>query len=69
MLDNGNEKDWFSSPVIIAAGVVSLVSVAFLIPWELSDKHPVIDRHLRRNFRVGTAVIGVSYFAFYSSCP
>lgn len=66
MLDNGNEKDWFSSPVIIAAGVVSLVSVAFLIPWELTDKHPVIDLHLysRRNFRVGTAVIGVSYFAF-----
>jgi MFS transporter, DHA2 family, multidrug resistance protein len=66
MLDNGNEKDWFSSPVIIVAGVVSLVSVAFLIPWELTDKHPVIDLHLysRRNFRVGTCVIGVAYFAF-----
>jgi DHA2 family multidrug resistance protein len=66
MLDNGNEKDWFNSPVIIAAGVVSLISVTFLIPWELTDKHPVIDLHLygRRNFRVGTAVIGVAYFAF-----
>src|ERR1700736_2365788 len=66
MLDNGNEKDWFSSPVIIAAGVISLVCVSFLIPWELTDKHPVIDLHLysRRNFRVGTAVIGVAYFAF-----
>jgi DHA2 family multidrug resistance protein len=65
MLDNGNEKDWFSSPVIAAAGVVSLISVTFLIPWELGDKHPVIDLHLfsRRNFRVGTAVIGVAYFA------
>jgi DHA2 family multidrug resistance protein len=65
MLDNGNEKDWFNSPVIIAAGVVSLISVTFLIPWELTDKHPVIDLHLysRRNFRVGTAVIGVAYFA------
>jgi DHA2 family multidrug resistance protein len=65
MLDNGNEKDWFNSPVIIIAGLVSLVSVTFLIPWELTDKHPVIDLHLfgRRNFRVGTAVIGVAYFA------
>jgi DHA2 family multidrug resistance protein len=65
MLDNGNEKDWFNSPVIVMAGVVSLVSVAFLIPWELTDKHPVIDLHLfsRRNFRVGTLVIGVAYFA------
>jgi DHA2 family multidrug resistance protein len=65
MLDNGNEKDWFNSPVIVIAGVVSLISVSFLIPWELTDKHPVIDLHLfeRRNFRVGTVVIGFAYFA------
>jgi MFS transporter, DHA2 family, multidrug resistance protein len=65
MLDNGNEKDWFNSPVIVMAGLVSLISVSFLIPWELTDKHPVIDLHLfeRRNFRVGTVVIGVAYFA------
>jgi MFS transporter, DHA2 family, multidrug resistance protein len=65
MLDNGNEKDWFNSPVIVIAGVVSVISICFLIPWELTDKHPVIDLHLfeRRNFRVGTVVIGVAYFA------
>ena len=65
MLDNGNERDWFGSPVIVIAGLVSLISIAFLIPWELTDRHPVIDLHLfsRRNFRVGTAVIGASYFA------
>ncbi len=65
MLDNGNEKDWFNSPIIVIAGLVSLVSVSFLIPWELTDKHPVIDLHLfnQRNFRVATVVIGVAYFA------
>ncbi len=65
MLDNGNEKDWFSSPIIVVAGLVSLISISFLIPWELTDKHPVIELHLfsRRNFSVGTAVIGVSYFS------
>ncbi|MEP6549085.1 MAG: DHA2 family efflux MFS transporter permease subunit [Gammaproteobacteria bacterium] len=65
MLDNGNEKDWFNSPIIIVAGLVSLISITFLIPWELTDKHPVIDLHLfsRRNFWVGTVVIGVSYFS------
>ena len=65
MLDNGNEKDWFNSPIIVIAGLVSVISICFLIPWELTDKHPVIDLHLfeRRNFRVGTVVIGVAYFA------
>src|ERR1700738_3769483 len=32
MLDNGNERDWFNSPVIVLAGLVSLISVSFLIP-------------------------------------
>jgi DHA2 family multidrug resistance protein len=66
MLDNGNEKDWFNSSIIITAAVVSLVSLSFLIPWELTDAHPVIDLQLfrRRNFRVGTIVIGIGYFAF-----
>ncbi|MGO9990913.1 MAG: DHA2 family efflux MFS transporter permease subunit [Steroidobacteraceae bacterium] len=64
MLDNGNDKDWFNSSTILAAAVISVVSLAFLIPWELTDKHPVIDLHLfsRRNFRVGTVVVGVAYF-------
>jgi DHA2 family multidrug resistance protein len=34
MLDNGNEKDWFSSPIILAAGIVSLISLTFLIAWD-----------------------------------
>jgi NAD(P)-dependent dehydrogenase (short-subunit alcohol dehydrogenase family) len=40
-----------------AMGIVSLISLTFLIAWELTDKHPVIDMHLfsRRNFRVGQA--------------
>jgi DHA2 family multidrug resistance protein len=64
MLDNGNEKDWFNSSVIAAAAVVSLISLTFLIPWELTDPHPVVDLSLfkRRNFRVGTMVIAIAYF-------
>ena len=64
MLDNGNDKDWFNSPIIASTGIVSLVSLTFLIAWELTEKHPVIDMHLfgRRNFRVGVAVIGIAYF-------
>jgi MFS transporter, DHA2 family, multidrug resistance protein len=65
MLDNGNDKDWFNSPVIIAAAVTSIVAVSFLIPWELTDRHPVVDLRLfgRRNFRVGTCCVGLSFFA------
>ncbi|HLZ96847.1 MAG TPA: DHA2 family efflux MFS transporter permease subunit [Steroidobacteraceae bacterium] len=64
MLDNGNDKDWFNSTEIVLAALASLVCIAFLIPWELTDRHPVIDLYLfkRRNFRVGTAVTGAAFF-------
>src|SRR5262245_37856831 len=66
MLDNGNEKDWFHSNEIIIAAVIGVVALTFLIPWELTDKHPIVDLHLfqRRNFRVGTICIAIAYFAF-----
>jgi len=66
MLDNGNEQDWFHSREIIAAAVIGVVALTFLIPWELTDKHPIIDLHLftRRNFRIGTIAVALAYFAF-----
>jgi DHA2 family multidrug resistance protein len=65
MLDNGNDKDWFNSSVIVAAAVISTVSLSFLIPWELTDRHPVIELRLfrRRNFRVACTMTAVGYFA------
>lgn len=65
MLDNGNEKDWFNSPVILAAATTAVIAFSFLIPWELTDKHPVVDLHLfaKRNFRIGTLTVGIAYFA------
>lgn len=66
MLDNGNEKDWFQSHEIVTAAVIGVIAITFLIPWELTDRHPIVDLHLfqRRNFRVGTISIAVAYFSF-----
>jgi DHA2 family multidrug resistance protein len=66
MLDNGNDKDWFNSPVILSAAVTAVIAIAFFIPWELTDKHPIVDLHLfaKRNFRVGTGTVALAFFAF-----
>jgi MFS transporter, DHA2 family, multidrug resistance protein len=69
MLDNGNEKDWFSSPMIVTVGVVAVVCLTYLIIWELHDKHPILDLHLfkRRNFLVGTVAISLGFFTFFGT--
>ena len=66
LLDNGNEKDWFSSTEIVVAAVTAVVALSFMVSWELTDRHPVVDLHLfrRRNFLIGCLTIAVAYFAF-----
>lgn len=67
MLDNGNEKDWFSSPLIVTLGAVAVVCLSFLVAWELTDKHPVLDLHLfkDRNYTVGAVAVSLGYFTFF----
>jgi DHA2 family multidrug resistance protein len=42
------------------------MGLTFLIAWELTDRHPVVDLHFfaRRNFLVGTLCVSFAYFAF-----
>jgi DHA2 family multidrug resistance protein len=67
MLDNGNDHDWFASPMITSLGIVALVCLTFLIVWELHAKHPVVDLSLfrQRNFTVGVLALSLGMFAFF----
>jgi DHA2 family multidrug resistance protein len=67
MLDNGNDKDWFSSPMIVTLGVIALVCLAYFVVWELTDEHPVVDLSLfrKRNFTIGVAAMSFGMFAFF----
>jgi DHA2 family multidrug resistance protein len=67
MLDNGNDNDWFSSPMILTLGLTALVCLTFLIVWEVHAKHPVIDLALfkRRNFTVSVIALSLGMMAFF----
>ncbi len=69
MLDKGKDLDWFNSPMIVALGIVSLVSFAFFIVWELTEKNPIVDIRLfkMRNFAGGTIAISVAYGLFFGT--
>lgn len=69
LLDKGKDLDWFNSPAIIMLGIISFICLSYLIVWELTEKHPIIDLHLfsRRNFAVGTIAISLGYMTFFGS--
>ncbi len=67
LLDKGNNLDWFDSREIIVLALVSGISLVFLVIWELTDKHPIIDLHLfaRRNFTFGVLTLSIGYMVFF----
>jgi len=67
MLDNGNDKDWFSSPMITTLAIIAAVCLTFFVAWELTDKHPVVDLSLfrSRNFCIGVIAMSLGMMAFF----
>ena len=59
MLDNGQKKDWFSSPMIVIAAVLAVVGLIAVVLWELRQKDPVVDFRMlkNRNFAIATGAM------------
>ncbi len=67
LLDKGKDLDWFNSTTIIILAVISTISLSFLLIWELTAEHPIIDLRLfaRRNFTIGTTALSLGYMVFF----
>ena len=68
VLDKGNDEDWFNSQFIIITSIVSAISLAVFLIWELTDKDPIVDLKLfrHRNFTTGTVAMVLGYAAFFA---
>ncbi|OOG61922.1 MFS transporter [Rhodanobacter sp. B04] len=68
VLDKGNDEDWFNSTFIVITSIVSAISIAVFLIWELTDKDPIVDLKLlrHRNFRYGTLALVLAYAAFFA---
>ena len=68
VLDKGNDEDWFNSQFIVITSIVSAISLAVFLIWELTDKDPIVDLKLfrHRNFTTGTMAMVLGYAAFFS---
>lgn len=69
LLDKGNDLDWFGSSTIVMLGVVSFVSLSFLILWELTEENPVIDLMLfkYRNFTIGVIAMSLGFLVYFGT--
>ncbi|GAA6618839.1 DHA2 family efflux MFS transporter permease subunit [Scytonema sp. NUACC26] len=56
VLEEGNRKDWFGSPVIVRLAIVAVIFIALFLWIEFTRKKPFINLRLlaRRNFGIGS---------------
>ena len=69
LLDKGNDDDWFNSTFILSLGITSLIALSFLIVWELTEEHPIVDLTLfsRRNFLIGTIALTMGFMVYFGN--
>ena len=67
--DRGEREDWFSSPLIVSAAIVSAVSLVALVVWELNADDPVVDLKLlkSRNFSMTLLVMMITGLILFGS--
>ena len=67
--DRGEREDWFSSPLIVAAAIISVVSLIALFVWEFNHKDPVVDLKLMksRNFSMTLLVMMITGVILFGS--
>ncbi len=68
MLDNGNDLDWFSSHLILGLCITAVISLTFLVAWELTEDHPIVNLKLLAtpNFRYGVIAMALGYMTFFA---
>lgn len=69
VLDKGQQDDWFASNFILALSVISGISLATFVFWELRHESPIVDLRIfkDRSFAVGNVVMFFGFFAFFGS--
>jgi MFS transporter, DHA2 family, multidrug resistance protein len=69
MLDKGKDLDWFHSTAIVVMLIVTAISFAAWLIWELTEKQPIVDLSLfkSRNFTLGTVALCLGYAVFFGN--
>lgn len=74
MLEQGQELDWFSSPLIVTLAILSVVGVLLFIWRELSVQFPAVDLRVLRHKSLAagsvfSAVVGIGLYGSMFAIP
>jgi DHA2 family multidrug resistance protein len=67
MLDEGKDKDWFSSIEIRVLAITAVIGFISFLIWELTEKNPIVDLRVfrHRGFSSCMLVLALAFGAFF----
>ena len=67
MLDEGKDKDWFSSMEIRVLAITAVIGFLCFLIWELTEKNPIVDLRVfrHRGFCSCMLVLALAFGAFF----
>ena len=67
MLDEGKDKDWFSSLEIRVLAITAVIGFISFLIWELTEKNPIVDLRVfrHRGFSSCMLVLALAFGAFF----
>jgi MFS transporter, DHA2 family, multidrug resistance protein len=67
MLDEGKDKDWFSSMEIRVLAITAAIGFISFLIWELTEKNPIVDLRVfrHRGFSSCMLVLALAFGAFF----
>ena len=67
MLDEGKDKDWFSSMEIRVLAITAVIGFVSFLIWELTEQNPIVDLRVfrHRGFSSCMLVLALAFGAFF----
>jgi DHA2 family multidrug resistance protein len=64
IFNQGNDFDWFASPILVGALIALIIALPSFIIWELGERHPAIDLRLfaYRNYAIAVICSVLGFF-------
>jgi DHA2 family multidrug resistance protein len=68
-MDRGEREDWFSSPFIVVAAIISGLSLIAFVIRELTHEHPMLDLRIfkHRNFAIASGLVLITGVIIYGT--
>jgi hypothetical protein len=69
MLDQGEDLDWFNSPIIVCLLITTIIGFVSFLIWELTAADPIVNLRVfaNRGYAIGSIVMCLCFGSYFAA--